>query len=113
MRKNNQSADRSKTEAAHPPGEGVNQSIIVVSSEELRLLKTELLEAIDERLERACSSKSDEILSLSEAQELLHLSPKQFFNLRRDKLIKYSKVGRKIYVKRRDLDEYINNHIIN
>lgn len=57
--------------------------------------------------------KEDELLSSEEARTILGVSKSTWQTMRDQKRIAFSQVGRKIYVKRSDVEAYINNHTIN
>lgn len=57
--------------------------------------------------------KEDELLTSEQARELLGVSKSTWQAMRDQKRILFSQIGRKIYVKRSDVEAYINNHTIN
>lgn len=57
--------------------------------------------------------KEDELLTSEQARELLGVSKSTWQAMRDQKRIPFSQIGRKIYVKRSDVEAYINNHTIN
>lgn len=57
--------------------------------------------------------KEDELLTGEQARVLLGVSKSTWQSMRDQKRIAFSQIGRKIYVKRSDIEKYINRHIIN
>ena len=112
------STDRLSSEVGRPLRSGGNdfktEALVIIKDDEKFL--REMLNAIEAKLQEHKSSavaSSDEILSSKEVLDLLHISPKQFYQLRKEGRIAYSQVGRKIYVKRSEIERYINAHNIN
>lgn len=58
------------------------------------------------------TTKDDEWLSSEEARKILGVSPKTWQNYRDRGIIPFSQTGRKIYVLRSDLDNYLKSHRI-
>lgn len=58
------------------------------------------------------AAKDDEWLSSEEARKILGVSPKTWQNYRDRGIIPFSQTGRKIYVLRSDLDNYLKSHRI-
>ena len=58
------------------------------------------------------STQKDEWLSSEEARQILGVSPKTWQNYRDRGIIPFSQTGRKIYVLRSDLDNYLKSHRI-
>ena len=87
-------------------------AMVIIKDDEQFMM--EMLNAIDAKLKEHKSSvaSSDDILSSKEVLDLLHISPKQFYQLRKEGRIAYSQIGRKIYVKRSEIERYINAHNI-
>ena len=65
-----------------------------------------------ENQEAASKAKDDEWLSSEEARQILGVSPKTWQNYRDRGIIPFSQTGRKIYVLRSDLDNYLKSHRI-
>ena len=88
--------------------------VIIQDSDEFM---NDLLSAIDKKLEsKTVAAKpvdEDEILNAKQTCEMLHISAKKFQSLRKERRIKYSQVGRKIYVRRSEIDRYLESHSIN
>ena len=83
------------------------------------VLPQETLDEIMEVVRRAAenqqvSSKArdDEWLSSEQARQILGVSPKTWQNYRDRGIIPLSQTGRKIYVLRSDLDNYLKSHRI-
>ena len=58
------------------------------------------------------AAKDDEWLTSEEARKILGGSPKTWQNYRDRGIIPFSQTGRKIYVLRSDLDNYLKSHRI-
>ena len=58
------------------------------------------------------ATKEDEWLTSEEARKILGVSPKTWQNYRDRGIIPSSQTGRKIYVLRSDLDNYLKSHRI-
>lgn len=58
------------------------------------------------------AAKDDEWLTSEEARKILGVSPKTWQNYRGRGIIPFSQTGRKIYVLRSDLDNYLKSHRI-
>ena len=83
------------------------------------VLPQETLDEIMEVVRRAAENqvaaskvKDDEWLSSEEARQILGVSPKTWQNYRDRGIIPFSQTGRKIYVLRSDLDNYLKSHRI-
>ena len=83
------------------------------------VLPKETLEEIMEVVHRAAENqqasskaKDDEWLSSEVARQILGVSPKTWQNYRDRGIIPFSQTGRKIYVLRSDLDNYLKSHRI-
>lgn len=111
-----ESTDRVIPEVGRPLRSGGNdfktEAMVIIKDDEKFL--REMLNAIEAKLQehKSFAVSSDDILSSKEVQDLLHISPKQFYQLRKEGRIAYSQVGRKIYVKRSEIERYINAHKI-
>ena len=80
------------------------------------VLPQETLDEIMEVVRRAAENqqvsskaKDDEWLSSEEARQILGVSPKTWQNYRDRGIIPFSQTGRKIYVLRSDLDNYLKS----
>lgn len=58
------------------------------------------------------STASDEWLSSEDARKILGVSPKTWQNYRDKGVIPFSQTGRKIYVLRSDIDNFLKSHRI-
>ena len=83
------------------------------------VLPQEALDEIMEVVHRAAENQQfssrdqkDEWLSSEEARQILGVSPKTWQNYRDRGIIPFSQTGRKIYVLRSDLDNYLKSHRI-
>lgn len=72
----------------------------------------EVVRRAAENQEAASKAKDDEWLSSEEARQILGVSPKTWQNYRDRGIIPFSQTGRKIYVLRSDLDNYLKSHRI-
>ena len=72
----------------------------------------EVVRRAAENQEAASKVKDDEWLSSEEARQILGVSPKTWQNYRDRGIIPFSQTGRKIYVLRSDLDNYLKSHRI-
>jgi len=78
-------------------------------------LKEEILSELKEYLDKRYGGMGDDSLKLytpKEVKAILHISTKQFQKMRQDKVIPFSQTGRKIYVKKSDLEDYIQKNRI-
>ena len=62
--------------------------------------------------EKKASDFGDEWLESSKAREMLGVSQKTWQTYRDERRIPFSQFGRKIYVKRQDLEDFMNAHYI-
>lgn len=83
------------------------------------VLPQETLDEIMDVVRRAADNqgaksaiKEDEWLTSEEARKILGISPKTWQNYRDRGIIPFSQTGRKIYVLRSDLDDYLKSHRI-
>lgn len=83
------------------------------------VLPQEALDEIMDVVRRAANNqdaksatKDDEWLTSEEARKILGVSPKTWQNYRDRGIIPFSQTGRKIYVLRSDLDNYLKSHRI-
>lgn len=83
------------------------------------VLPQETLEEIMEVVRRVADiqgegnkPKNEEWLTSEEARQILGVSPKTWQNYRDRGIIPFSQTGRKIYVLRSDLDNYLMSHRI-
>ena len=57
--------------------------------------------------------KGDTFMTGEEARKMLNVSKATWQNMRDNRRIPFAQVGRKIYVKKRDIEEYLVDHLIN
>ena len=77
-------------------------STVVLDLEDLRTVMHEILEKYQE----SHMEDPEEYLSTEEVIKILHISTKTFHRYREMRLIPFIQRGRKIYVKRSDLDAF-------
>ena len=81
---------------------------------ELEKFRQEILldfkQCISEVLSQA--NNSEDYLTAEQVRQLLDISPKQFQKYRDERLIPFSQFGRKIYVRRSDLTQFLDDHRI-
>lgn len=85
---------------------------------QMAVVPQQWLDTISEKLETlttALKTKSEEeinsqLVESTDARKLLGISAKTWQTWRDERRIPFSQFGRKIYVKRADLDEFINQH---
>lgn len=94
----------------------------MVNNKEILIASPTLVEKINEiegKLDKLLTlvSKSscdpDEFVTGAEARKLLNVSASTWQAIRDQKRIPFSQIGRKIYVKRSDIINYLDSHIIN
>lgn len=74
---------------------------------------TEKLEAVEYILTKKNEEEaSNQWVESTEARKLLKVSPKTWQTYRDERRIPFSQFGRKIYVKRADLDAFMQEHYI-
>lgn len=77
----------------------------------------ELQSSIQELKEMLREKTADEIngqwVESTEARKMLGVSAKTWQSYRDKRIIPFSQVGRKIYVRRKDLEDFLNRHNIN
>lgn len=88
-----------------------NITMVVLPQETLNEIMDVVRRAADNQ-ESLSTSKSDEWLSSEEARKILGVSAKTWQNYRDRGIIPFSQTGRKIYVLRSDLDNYLKSHRI-
>lgn len=87
--------------------------LTILTKEDLLDLRQELIQEIKAGFSAAASSlQSDTYLTSEQVCELLGISSKQFQKYRNERRIAFSQFGRKIYVKRSDLDRFLESHRI-
>ena len=81
----------------------------IITTDDLRVFKEELLEAIRQLLQSHSSGKGKKWLRSSEVMELLHLSPGTLQNLRVNGTLPYSKIGGIIYYDAEDIERLMED----
>lgn len=89
-----------------------SMTMIMVPEEEWRNLHDTLEQIIDLITRRNSDDSSNEWIESDEARKLLGISPKTWQNYRDQRLIPFSQIGRKIYVNRAHIDNFLLRHRI-
>ena len=86
----------------------------IIGVEEFEQLRADLINTVREELAKANVSDGnvDEYLTSKEVCEELGISSRQFQKYRDERRIAFSQFGRKIYVRRSDLNAFIASHRI-
>ena len=84
----------------------------VIPTEELEKLKASIEEIKGLLLQRKEDDTLSRYIPSEKARQILNISRKTWFNLRQAQKISYIKVGKAIYIKREDLDSYMEAHYI-
>lgn len=88
----------------------------IITVEDFEKLKIELINAVREELAKAKVGGggvvADEYLTSKEVRAILHISSRQWQKLRDQRRIPFSQIGRKIYVKRSDLNAFLASNRI-
>ena len=85
--------------------------LTILTPDDLRQFKQEILDEIKAGFSAAASSiQSDTYLTSEQVCDVLGISSKQFQKYRNERRIAFSQFGRKIYVKRSDLDRFLESH---
>lgn len=86
----------------------------LITTDEFEKLKADLINTVREELAKANVSggNMDEYLTSKEVCEELGISSRQFQKYRDERWIAFSQFGRKIYVRRSDLNAFIASHRI-
>ena len=84
----------------------------LITTDEFENLKAELINAVREELAKANvnGEGADDYLTSKRVCEELGISSRQFQKLRDERRIAFSQFGRKIYVRRSDLNAFIASH---
>ena len=92
--------------------ENANQYSVVVLPKESweNIIKT--LEELKYKVERLPAQEKDEWLDSKAVCEYLGISLRQFQKYRDERRIAFSQFGRKVYVKRSDIDNFLDKHRI-
>lgn len=89
-----------------------NLNLTVVPSEFLSKLEEELTEMKELLRQKSEKEVSDQWIESVKIPKLLGISRKTWQTYRDKRLIPFSQIGSKIYVKRTDLEEFMNEHRI-
>lgn len=85
----------------------------LVTREDLEKAKEEIISKVTESLNEAfLKSREEEYLTTEEVCKILNVCAKQFKKYRDDRRISYTRFGRKIYVKRSDLNAFMEEYRI-
>lgn len=86
----------------------------LITTDEFEKLKADLINTVREELAKANggSGNADEFLTSKQVCEELEISSRQFQKYRDERRIAFSQFGRKIYVRRSDLNAFITSHRI-
>ena len=97
-----------------PPQNVKNMDVKLITAEEFEQLRADLINTVREELAKANVSGGnvDEYLTSKEVCEELGISSRQFQKYRDERRIAFSQFGRKIYVRRSDLNAFIASHRI-
>lgn len=86
-------------------------TMVVLPQETLDEIMEVVYRAAD--VQGSATKPADEWLTSEEARKILGVSSKTWQNYRDQGVIPFSQTGRKIYVLRSDLDNYLKSHRIN
>ena len=86
----------------------------IIGVEEFEQLRADLINAVREELAKANAGGVgvDDYLTAKQVCEELGISSRQFQKYRDERRIAFSQCGRKIYVRRSDLNAFISSHRI-
>lgn len=88
-------------------------NIQIVTTEDLERAKQDIINTMREEMTNLGNHNSeDDYLTSKQVQEELGISSRQFQKYRDQRRIAFSQFGRKIYVKRSDLNKFIESHRI-
>ena len=99
----------------HPQnGTKMEVKLITITPEDFEQLRSDLINTVREELAKSSVSGGsvDEYLTSKQVCEELDISSRQFQKYRDERRIAFSQFGRKIYVKRSDLNAFIASHRI-
>ncbi len=88
--------------------------LITLTPEDFEQLKADLINSVREELAKSSvtGGSIDEYLTSKQVCEELGISSRQFQKYRDERRIAFSQFGRKIYVRRSDLNAFIASHRI-
>ena len=86
----------------------------LITAEDFEQLKSDLINSVREELAKAnvCGVGENDYLTVKQVCEELGISSRQFQKYRDERRIAFSQFGRKIYVRRSDLNAFIGSHRI-
>jgi len=87
-------------------------NLALISTEDLKELKASIEEIKGLLLKKKAEDALSDYIPSEKARQILNISQKTWFNLRQAKKISYIKVGKAIYIKREDLDAYMEAHYV-
>ena len=88
-------------------------NITAIEKEELEKLTNAIFEIKDSLVKRDEEEFSSSIIESKKIPKLLGISPKTWQNYRDKGVIPFIQLGAKIWVKRIDIENFLNNHYIN
>ncbi len=88
-------------------------NITAIEKEELEKLTNAIFEIKDSLVKRDEEEFSSSIIESKKIPKLLGISPKTWQNYRDKGVIPFIQLGAKIWVKRSDIETFLNNHYIN
>jgi lipopolysaccharide biosynthesis protein len=88
-------------------------NITAIEKEELEKLTNAIFEIKDSLVKRDEEEFSSSIIESKKIPKLLGISPKTWQNYRDKGVIPFIQLGAKIWVKRSDIENFLNNHYIN
>jgi lipopolysaccharide biosynthesis protein len=88
-------------------------NITAIEKEELEKLTNAIFEIKDSLVKRDEEEFSSSIIESKNIPKLLGISPKTWQNYRDKGVIPFIQLGAKIWVKRSDIENFLNNHYIN
>lgn len=89
-----------------------NLSMAVVPESFLQKMQADINQLKDLLKQKSKDEINAQWLESNEARKLLGVSQKTWQTYRDERVIPFSQIGRKIYVRRSDIENYLNNHII-
>lgn len=87
-----------------------NLSMVVIPRCEWESVKRELKEIKDLLIQKSKEEVNNQWIESSEARKILGISAKTWQTFRDERIIPFSQFGRKIYVKRADLDAFFEKN---
>lgn len=87
-------------------------NMVLVTDEKLNHLLAEVTNLKEALIKQQEHQQADEYITSSVARKMLGLCMTTWQKYRDEKIIPFYQVGRKIYVKRSELDEFMNQHKI-